>query len=152
MADLGSKRVEAAGETIAELLDEDTDAPKGVSVLEDPLAEPTENVGWKFIAILALTNLGIWTAFFAPIQFLLPLQVEGMVGSDTKETNLSVVLTAGAMVSLIATPLAGAFSDRTTSKMGRRRPWVLWPTIGVCVRVRVRVCCSQRGWVVVRSA
>jgi MFS family permease len=103
--------------------------PVALSIFDDPLAEPVERVRWKFIIILALTNLGIWTAFFTPIQFLLPLQVEGMVGSDAKETSLSLVLTAGALVSLIASPIAGAFSDRTTARMGRRRPWVLWPTV-----------------------
>ena len=44
----------------------------------DPLAEPTARVSKKFITILALANLGIWTAFFAPINFLLPLQVEAV--------------------------------------------------------------------------
>lgn len=103
--------------------------PAPISVLDDPLAEPSQRVGWGFIAILALANLGIWTAFFTPIQFLLPLQVEGIVGADSKETGLSLVLTVGAFVSMVANPLAGAFSDRTTSRLGRRRPWVLWPTV-----------------------
>ncbi len=100
-----------------------------ISIFDDPLAEPVERVRWKFIIILALANLGIWTAFFTPIQFLLPLQVEGMVGSDSKETSLSLVLTIGALISLVASPIAGAFSDRTTARLGRRRPWVLWPTM-----------------------
>ena len=100
-----------------------------VSIFEDPLAEPSEPVGWGTIAILALANLGIWTAFFTPIQFLLPLQVEGIVGTETKEAALGVVLTVGAFVSMVTNPLAGAFSDRTTSRLGRRRPWVLWPTV-----------------------
>ena len=103
--------------------------PGPTSILIDPLAEPIERVRWRFIVILALANLGIWTAFFTPIQFLLPLQVEGLVGSDSKETNLSLVLTAGALISLVASPIAGAFSDRTTSRLGRRRPWVLWPPL-----------------------
>jgi MFS family permease len=125
-------------ESTAELVDAEAAAEKGVSIMEDPLAEPTQSVGVFFVVVLALTNLGIWTAFFTPIQFLLPLQVEGMVGSNNKETNLSIVLTAGALVSLIASPLAGAFSDRTTMNMGRRRPWVLFPTIGMILR------CSSR--------
>lgn len=102
---------------------------RAASILDDPLAEPTEHVGWGTIAILALANLGIWTAFFTPIQFLLPLQVEGIVGADTKEAALGVVLTVGAFVSMVTNPLSGAFSDRTTSRLGRRRPWVLWPTV-----------------------
>jgi MFS family permease len=94
----------------------------------DPLAEPTQRVGWGTIVVLALANLGIWTAFFAPIQFLLPLQVEGLT-PDSKETSLSLVLTAGALISLVSNPLAGALSDRTGSRLGRRRPWVLWASV-----------------------
>ncbi len=94
----------------------------------DPLAEPTQRVGWGTIIVLALANLGIWTAFFTPIQFLLPLQVEGLT-PDSKETSLSLVLTLGALVSLISNPLAGALSDRTGSRLGRRRPWVLWSSV-----------------------
>ena len=95
----------------------------------DPLAEPTVRVSKGFIAILSLTNLGIWTAFFAPIQFLLPLQIDALGGGGTKESNLGLVLSVGALVSLVASPIAGALSDRTTSRLGRRRPWVLWPSI-----------------------
>jgi MFS family permease len=94
----------------------------------DPLAEPTQRVGKGFIAVLALTNLGIWTGFFTPIQFLLPLQVEA-IDPAGKETSLGLVVAIGALVSLVAAPIAGAFSDRTSSRLGRRRPWVLWPSV-----------------------
>jgi MFS family permease len=94
----------------------------------DPLAEPTQRVRPGTIAVLALANLGIWTAFFTPIQFLLPLQVEGLT-PGSKETSLSLVLTLGALVSLVSNPMAGALSDRTGSRLGRRRPWVLWASV-----------------------
>ena len=68
----------------------------------DPLGEPVDRVRPGMIAVLALTNLGIWTAFFTPIQFLLPLQVEGLT-PGSKETSLSLVLTLGALVSLVVT-------------------------------------------------
>ncbi|MDX5319242.1 MAG: MFS transporter, partial [Actinomycetes bacterium] len=47
----------------------------------------------------------------------------------TKEASLGVVVAVGALVSLVASPIAGAFSDRTSSRLGRRRSWVLWPTV-----------------------
>jgi MFS family permease len=94
----------------------------------DPMAEPVTRVRPGFIAVLALANLGIWTAFFTPIQFLLPLQVESLT-PGSKEGSLSLVLTVGALISLISNPLAGALSDRTSSRLGRRRPWVLWSSV-----------------------
>ena len=84
----------------------------------DPLAEPTQRVSWGFIAVLSLTNLGIWTAFFAPIQFLLPLQVDAIVGSETKEASLALVLSIGGLVSMIVSPSAG----RPRAGRGRTRP------------------------------
>lgn len=103
-------------------------APGTPIVSLDPLGEPVDRVRPGTIVVLALANLGIWTAFFTPIQFLLPLQVEGLA-PGSKETSLSLVLTLGALVSLVSNPLAGAFSDRTGSRLGRRRPWVLWPSV-----------------------
>ena len=89
------------------------------------LAEPTVRVRATFLATLALANLGIWLAFFTPIQNLLPRFSEDIAGADGKETALAVVTGVGAFVAIIANPLAGALSDRTTSRFGRRRPWLL---------------------------
>lgn len=94
----------------------------------DPLAEPTVRVSKKFIVLLALANLGIWTAFFMPLTYLLPLQVQG-IDEAAKETNLAIVTTIGAIMSLIVTPVAGALSDRTTGRLGRRKTWILWATV-----------------------
>src|SRR5207237_8393643 len=46
-----------------------------------------------------------------------------------KEAILALVTGCGAAVSLVANPLFGAFSDRTTSRFGRRVPWVLFGAI-----------------------
>ena len=77
-----------------------------------------------FVAALSIANLGIWLAFFTPIVNLLPRLVEDLTGPHGKETALGWVTGVGALVAIIANPLAGAMSDRTTSRFGRRRPWV----------------------------
>ena len=78
-----------------------------------------------FMAGLALANLGIMVAFFAPLQSLLPRMSEQIAGADGKEAALAVVTGVGVIGSVIGNPLAGALSDRTTSRFGRRRPWLL---------------------------
>ncbi|WP_017605860.1 MFS transporter [Nocardiopsis alkaliphila] len=88
------------------------------------LAEPTRPVRTLWVAGISLANLGMWMAFFGPLQVLLPEQV-GRIAPTDKETVLAWVTGVGAMMALIATPLAGASSDRTTGPLGRRRPWVL---------------------------
>ena len=89
------------------------------------LAEPTVRVPGIFLAGMALANLGIMLAFYTPIQNLLPRLSEQIAGADGKEVALAVVLGIGVIGSVIGNPLAGALSDRTTSRFGRRRPWML---------------------------
>jgi len=88
------------------------------------LAEPRTPVGKRFMALLALSNLGLWMALFAPIQVLLAQQTEAIAAAD-KVAALGWVTGIGALVSLFANPLFGALSDRTTSRFGRRHPWHL---------------------------
>jgi MFS family permease len=88
------------------------------------LAEPTVRVGQGFVVSLALANLGLWMAFMAPIQVLLAQQMEVIVPGN-KEAALGLVTGLGAFVSIFANPLIGAWSDRTTSRLGRRRPWLV---------------------------
>lgn len=46
------------------------------------------------------------------------------VAPETKETSLSLAVSFAALLQLVAIPLGGALSDRTTSRFGRRRPWI----------------------------
>ncbi|MFN8124955.1 MAG: MFS transporter [Candidatus Nanopelagicales bacterium] len=89
------------------------------------LAEPTVRVRGVFLATLGLANLGIMLAFFTPILNLLPRLSEEIAGAGGKEAALAVVTGVGVIGSVIGNPLAGALSDRTTSRFGRRRPWIL---------------------------
>lgn len=91
----------------------------------EALQEPTRRVGRDYLTIIALANLGTMIAFFTPIQNLLPRLAEQASGGMSKETALAWITGVGAFVSVVANPLAGALSDRTTSRLGRRRPWVL---------------------------
>lgn len=89
-----------------------------------------------FVGTLALANLAIWMGFFTPIQLLLPEQLEDIAG-DGKVGALGWVTGAGALVAVIATPLAGALSDRTRSRFGPRLPWVVGGTLLAAVALAV---------------
>jgi len=83
----------------------------------------------RFIGTLALANLAVWMGFFTPIQLLLPEQLEDVAGDEGKVGALGLVTGVGALVAVVATPLAGALSDRTTSRFGRRLPWLVGGTL-----------------------
>ncbi|MDG4756717.1 MFS transporter [Micromonospora sp. WMMD710] len=91
------------------------------------LAEPTVPVRRGWIGLIFAANLGVWMAFFTPIQVLLPQQIEQIAPGD-KETMLAVVTGLGALAAVLANPLAGALSDRTCLRIlgrefGRRHVW-----------------------------
>jgi MFS family permease len=94
------------------------------AVIPAALAEPSVPVGARWITLLFLANVGLWLAIYAPIQVLLPEQVQSLHPAD-KAVLFSVVMAAGAIASLLANPVIGALSDRTTSARGRRHPWTL---------------------------
>jgi len=103
------------------------------SALPGALAEPTAPVRGSWVTLLFLANIGLWLGIYAPIQVLLPEQVASLhdhvskngVPSGADAVLLSVVMGVGAIAGLIANPVVGALSDRTTSPRGRRHPWTL---------------------------
>ena len=62
-----------------------------------------------------------WGALLA---IVLPSQIAAIVGDARKELYNGLVPSIGAALSLVATPIAGAFSDRSLSRVGRRRPFM----------------------------
>lgn len=89
------------------------------------LAEPTQKVKTRWIMGVALVSVGVNTAIFATLNQLMPLQAVAIAGEGGKEGALSLAGTIGVLVAMVVNPLVGALSDRTTSRWGRRTPWIL---------------------------
>jgi MFS family permease len=86
---------------------------------------PPRRVGWGFITAYGAATLATSLVFVAPLLVTLALKVDSLVGSDRGGRSLSLVAGVGALVALVANPLCGRLSDRTTSRFGRRRPWMV---------------------------
>lgn len=102
-------------------------------IQESFAAVPTRRVGGRWILFFALSWFGVWIAQLTPVQLLLPLQVEKYLqATDWVENVLGFGLISGiaGAFALLAYPLTGALSDRTTSRFGRRRPWIALGTAG----------------------
>lgn len=100
----------------------------------NPFAEPTRNVPAKWIAFFAIAWFGIWMAQLTPVQLLLPIQIDHTLRPDGEIAPadwlesvraFGIISGIAGVCALIAYPLTGFLSDRTTSKLGRRRPWIL---------------------------
>jgi MFS family permease len=94
------------------------------------LAEPTVHVRGGWVARLGLASLGMWMASLTPLQVSLPQQLQDITPGH-KILALALVSAAGAVAAVVATPVAGALSDRTTRAFslgrmrGRRHRWTL---------------------------
>jgi MFS family permease len=85
-------------------------------------AQPAR-VGARWIGLLSLANLGLWMGYFGPLQVLLPDQAQDLAGVD-KTTALGIITGAGALIAVLVGPIAGALSDATTARTGRRHTWI----------------------------
>ncbi len=82
-------------------------------------------VGWAFITLYALSYTGGSLLFLAPLLVSLALKVNDLVGIDAAPRNLATVVGIGSLLAIVANPLFGRLSDRTTSPRGMRRPWMV---------------------------
>ncbi|MBA4022975.1 MAG: MFS transporter [Gordonia sp.] len=88
----------------------------------------------RWISLFALAWVGIWMAQLAPFQLSLPEQINDWLGFGDQlrqdnwqqsVTTFGTISGMSALCALITFPVAGALSDRTGSRFGRRRPWIL---------------------------
>jgi len=85
-------------------------------------------VGASWFGWFTLAWLVIWAVQLTPVQLLIPLQLDSPDDADGWIRGVVVsglVLAVGGAAGLVAGPVAGAWSDRTGSRWGRRRPWAL---------------------------
>jgi MFS family permease len=104
-------------------------------------------VGWLFIALYAAAYLATSLVFIAPLLVTLALKVNSLVGTDRAASSLSLIAATGSLVALVANPLFGRLSDRTTSRWGMRRPWMMAGLAGGSFGILV-VALATRVWVV----
>ena len=81
-----------------------------------------------FVAVYALGYVGAYVALITPVATTLALKVAELDPAG-KESTLGLVSAIGALFALVSNPLAGALSDRTTSRFGRRRPFIAIGTV-----------------------
>lgn len=74
------------------------------------------------LAVMQCAALGALTA---PAVVAVSLLVRRMVGNDSAPDVYALIDAAAALTAMIAAPLCGLLADRTMSRLGRRRPWLL---------------------------
>ncbi|MFI9836244.1 MFS transporter [Nonomuraea sp. NPDC051941] len=88
-------------------------------------------VGKSFIFAFAFAYAGFWVACLMPGTVSLALKVRALVGPEDAANALSVIIGVGVLLPLVLMPVVGRLSDRTTARIGMRRPYLLIGAVGV---------------------
>jgi MFS family permease len=78
----------------------------------------------RLVTALTISNIGLFIALIPPMVLLITLKIQAIAPQNVAGA-MAYVLSIGAFVAMIANPVAGAISDRTRLKFGRRRTWIL---------------------------
>src|SRR5579859_5041689 len=96
----------------------------------EALRAPTKRLRFGFILMLSLANIALWFSMQPVIIYLLPKQI---IAFDPNAAHQGLydglVLAVGAFLSIFSNTIGGALSDRTTSRFGRRAPWLIGCTV-----------------------
>jgi len=81
-------------------------------------------VGPGYLWALSLAQFGLFAGLLTPVMVSMSIKAT-QLNPDSPESIVGSVLPFGALGALFANPLFGAISDRTRTRWGRRRPWML---------------------------
>jgi MFS family permease len=93
-------------------------------------APAAHRVGWGFISLYTLAFISTSLVFIAPLLVTLALKVDSLVGIERAPDSLALVAGIGALLAMVGNPFFGKMSDRTSSRLGMRRPWMVIGLVG----------------------
>ncbi|GCE26726.1 MFS transporter [Dictyobacter alpinus] len=101
-----------------------SEATANTALPDSGVEEQTSKAGATFQMVYFLANLATNAILLPIIIYLIPHQIQAL-DPVNHVTSLGIVESIGGIFYLISAPLAGALSDRSTSRLGRRRFWML---------------------------
>ena len=79
---------------------------------------------WVLLASMGTVFFILLTLYASVLGVLLPNQIQN-IDPVGKASTLGVIYAITSVFSTLTTPVAGALSDRTRSRFGRRTPWIV---------------------------
>ncbi len=86
---------------------------------------PTKEVGPKFVGGLVFAQLIFFIALLGPAIVGISLKVQKTIPLEQQTTAVGIIGGFGALAATLGNVVFGRLSDRTTSRFGRRRPWLV---------------------------
>ncbi|WP_218940440.1 MFS transporter, partial [Streptomyces sp. Ru87] len=91
----------------------------------------------RLVIGMAAGQLGLFLALLTPILVSLQLKVQSVVPENDQVTSLGIITTTGSVAAMLANPFFGRLSDRTTSRFGRRKPWLVLGMLGLLLGLMI---------------
>lgn len=89
---------------------------------------------WWFVLGIMLGQLGIFIALMGPATVSIQIKASQLASSPAEAASITAFAVApGALAAVIFNALGGRISDRSTSRFGRRRPWLIIGSLGMLV-------------------
>ncbi|WP_374313381.1 MFS transporter [Microbacterium sp.] len=80
-------------------------------------------VGSRYIWFMVLAQFGVFMAFITPLAISLTIRINTLAPGHPE--YLGFVTGAGALFVMLTSPFMGIWSDRTRTRIGRRRPFMI---------------------------
>jgi MFS family permease len=101
----------------------------GVTAIREPvihaLGRPTRDLPLRQLLTLSIYWLGINTMWSGLHVIVLPKRMEAFFGPASAGLGLGLITLAGVITAVIVQPTAGAISDYTVTRWGRRKPFIV---------------------------
>ena len=99
-------------------------------------------------------RIGLLSLYWVALGFLwlplgsqvLPEMIRNFVGQRQQGTGVAVLEGVGTFLSIFVQPVVGAISDRTNSRFGRRRPYIVVGTLGSCLFLVLMTLAGSFWW------
>lgn len=128
-----------------------------------PIAAPTRTVpvgplAVSYLPTLGLANFGIYLALLTPVFVSIAFKLDHI--TTTRQDSvaaLGLVMGVGTLFAIIFNPLVGRLSDRTMSRFGMRRPWLIGGSVVgfaglLLIGIAADVWVVLVGWCIVQGA
>lgn len=110
-----------------------------------------------YFSTLGLANFGIYLALLTPVFVSLAFKLDRITATrEDSVAALGLVMGVGTLFAIVFNPLVGRLSDRTSSSLGMRRPWLVGGTVVgfgalVLIGLATEVWVVLIGWCLVQA-
>jgi len=111
-----------------------------------PATQTSQRLGTFRIGLLSLYWVALGYLWLPLGSQVLPIVILNIVGNAHKGAAVATLEGVGTAVAIFWQPIMGALSDRTSTRFGRRRPFIISGTLGSCLFLLLMIGAGSYLW------